>query len=335
MMQKKEHLLHYMMKGHVHLSKKDYGFFNNLTYIIKEKNQVTSNQNKLFDKLILKYQRQLRKCGHDIEALQKLNWDVHIINSSDEYLVPKLYLEGNELCLRTPFNTNFVRVFKLAKDNTFVWNKDQRIYRSPFYTHALRLAYDSCHHYFKKLELADDIKTLIEPLNQYEGVTKAPILTTSQGKYYINNINKNLIDAIKDIELNDDPKTLFQLSRHGVMIDESIVGDDPLKMFASQYVAKFDLDDLLNKVEYFKHVGITDVYIPVRYTSVIDKSLRTALENNGIKLHASTDNFVDGTAVIKRIMGTERSGLLGTLNVEPRKVGKLIHLTNSRPVEVR
>ena len=60
MMQKKEHLLHYMMKGHVHLSKKDYGFFNNLSYIIREKNQVTSNQNKLFDKLILKYQRQLR-----------------------------------------------------------------------------------------------------------------------------------------------------------------------------------------------------------------------------------------------------------------------------------
>jgi len=71
-MQKREHLLHYMMKGHVHLSKKDYGFFNNLTYIIKDKNQVTSNQNKLFDKLILKYQRQLRKLGHNIEKLNQL-----------------------------------------------------------------------------------------------------------------------------------------------------------------------------------------------------------------------------------------------------------------------
>lgn len=332
MMLKKEHLLHYMMKGHVHLSKKDYGFFNNLTYIIKEKNQVTSNQNKLFDKLILKYQRQLRKCGHDIDILQKLNWNVDIIDSSEEYLVPKLYLEGNELCLRTPFNTNFVKTFKLTKDNTFVWNKEQRIYRSPFYTHALRLAYDTCHYYFKKLELSDDINILIEPLKQYEGVTKAPILTISQGKYYINNINKNLAEAIKDIELNGDPKTLFQLSRHGVMIDESIVGDDPLKIFASQFVTKLDLDEIPNKIQFIKSIGITDVYIPMKHASIIDKTMRHLLEKEGINIHGNVDNVVDGTAIMRRVMGNERMTMLG---IEPRKIGKVIHVTNSRPVEVR
>lgn len=332
MMQKKEHLLHYMMKGHVHLSKKDYGFFNNLSYIVREKNQVTSNQNKLFDKLILKYQRQLRKCGHDIESLQKLIWQVEIINSSDEYLVPKLTLDGNDICLRTPFNTNFVRTFKLAKDNTFVWYKDQKIYRSPFYTHALRLAYDTCTQFFSKLNISEDIKTLIGPLEEYENVTKAPILTVSQGKYYISNINKNLMEAIKDIELNDDPSTLYQLSRHGILIDENIIGEDELKLFASQYLTKIDLDELVHKIDYLKKIGISDVYITSKNASMIDKSVRATLQNEGITIHGNADNMVDGIAVIKRTIGNDRTGILG---LDPRKIGKIIHITNSRPVDIK
>lgn len=331
-MQKKEHLLHYLMKGHVHLSKKDYGFFNNLTYIIREKNQVTSNQNKLFDKLVLKYQRQLRKCGYNIDALQQLNWDVKIIDSSDEYLTPKLYLEGNELCLRTPFNTNFVRSFKVAKYNTFVWNKDQRIYRSPFYTHALRLAYDNSLFYFGKLDIGPSVKELIDPMLEHEGTTKAPILTTSQGKYYINNINKNLSEAIKDIELNDDPKTLYRLSRHGIDIDKSITQEDPLKLFASEFMTRIDLDQLLDKIDYFNILGITDVLIPLKHASQIDKALRDLLQKRDVKVHGNIDDVVDGTVVIRRVMGIERTSMLG---MEPRKIGKIIHLTNSRPVEIR
>ena len=331
MMQKKEHLLHYMMKGHVHLSKKDYGFFNNLSYIIREKNKVTSNQNKLFDKLIIKYQRQLRKCGNKIESLQQLNWDVDIIDSSDEYLTPKLYLEGNELCLRTPFNTNFVRSFKLYKDNTFVWHKEQKIYRSPFYTHTLRFAYDCCNMYFKKIEIDDTLNQLIEPLLK-NNHTKAPILTTSQGKYYINNINKNLEESIKDVVLSDDPKVLYRLSRHAIMIDEQIVQNDSLKLFASQYHTKLDFDELIEKVDYFKKIGITDVYIPLKHVSVVDKALRMTLKDAGINLVNTKDVLPDGVAVIKRVTGSDWGTMFG---IEVRKIGKIIHITNSRPVEIK
>ena len=59
----KEMLTHYLLKGYVHLSKKDYGFFNNISYITNGKKSITSNQDKLFNKLILKYQRQLKKLG--------------------------------------------------------------------------------------------------------------------------------------------------------------------------------------------------------------------------------------------------------------------------------
>lgn len=331
MMQKREHLLHYMMKGHVHLSKKDYGFFNNLTYIIKDKNQVTSNQNKLFDKLILKYQRQLRKLGHNIEKLNQLVWDVPIIDSSIEYLVPKLYLENDELCLRTPFNTNFVRTFREYKDNTFVWHKDRRVYRSKFYTHALRLVYDSCQHFFKQLDISDDIKTVLGDLIDQKDYTKAPILSVNEGKYYINNTNKNLAEAIKDIELNDDPLTLYRLTRHGISIDYTITKDDPLKTFASQYITRIDIDEFLNS-DYLIKLDIKNVFLPNRHINVVDNAIKDYLTKHGINILTSTDTMPDNLVIIKRIMGTERTNMF---DIEPRKIGKLIHIVNSRPLEIK
>jgi hypothetical protein len=182
------------------------------------------------------------------------------------------------------------------------------------------------------LDISEDIKTLIGPLEEYENVTKAPILTVSQGKYYISNINKNLMEAINDIELNDDPSTLYQLSRHGILIDENIIGEDELKLFASQYLTKIDLDELVHKIDYLKKIGISDVYINSKNASMIDKSVRATLHNEGITIHGNADNMVDGIAVIKRTIGNDRTGILG---LDPRKIGKIIHITNSRPVDIK
>jgi len=334
MMQKREHLLYYMMKGHVHLSKKDYGFFNNLTYIIKDKKQVTSNQNKLFDKLILKYQRQLRKLGHDIEKLNDLTWDVPIVDSSNEYLTPKLYLQNDEICLRTPFNTNFVRTFRDHRDNTFIWNKEERIYRSKFYTHSLRLAYDSCKHFFKRLDISADIKKLIGDLIEEKDCTNVPILTVREGKYYINNINQNLYHAIKDIELNDDPSTLHRLTRHGISIDKEIIKDDPIKVFASQYITKLDIDEFLSN-DYLGKLNIKNAILPTiqnySHLNLIDKAIKDHLIRHSINIITAVD-ATDDTVLIKRIASPERNLAFG---IDPRKISKLIQIVNSRPVEIR
>ena len=333
MMLKKEHLLHYLMKGHVHLSKKDYGFFNNLTYIIKEKNQVTSNQNKLFDKLVLKYQRQLRKNGHNIEQLQQLTWDVTVVDSLQEYLTPKLFLQGNVICLRTPFNTKFVQAFKVAEDNTFLWNKEDRVYRSPFYTHALRLAYDMCHKYFDSLDISDDIIKLIDSVKDIDQYTKAPVLTVVEGKYIINNMNKNLAEALKDTPLNDDPKTLYKLCRHGVKVHDDIIQNDPLKSFASNFLCKIDIDHLLDPtMDYFELLGIDTVYFPMRRVGNIDKNITSLLQKRNIKVLMLTEDLPDNVVVMRWTLGNDRTNGLA---IDYRKVGKMINIVNSRPVEIR
>lgn len=335
MMLKKEHLLHYMMKGHVHLSKKDYGFFNNLTYIIKEKGKVTSNQNKLFEKLIHKYQRQLRKLNVDVEKVLALNWDAELIDSLEQYLVPKIYLDNEELCVRTPFNSKFIQALKNATDNTFNWDKEKKIYRSKFYTHSLRLAVDNCNKFFERVEFCDTLKEMVTPLLNDQNETKAPILYVTEGKYYISNDNESLNNAIQHITLNDDPKTLFDLSRYGVSVSNEITKNDPFLLFASQYVARIDMDELLNNPEYLVKLGVKDVCFAAGHVvnNGADKELIAFLKQNNINLHSKLDTIVEGTVFIKRMMGL--ANVTNPLGGAYKKISKIVLLSNSRPIKIK
>lgn len=326
-----------MMKGHVHLSKKDYSFFNNLSFIIKDRNQITSNQNKLFDKLIVKYQRQLRKLGHELINLQNLKWDIEVIETLDEYLHAKISIQDNEIHLRTPFNSKFLSSFRSEYDNTFIWDKDHRMYRSKFYTHALRLCIDACKKYFDDIEYCDKIKELLKPLEVYDNVSMAPTLVKENGKYYIKNSNKYLDDAIKHIELNGDAKTLYHLSAYGVFVSDDITNNDPFLKFASSFMATLDLDVLLKSPHYFSDLGITDVYYPMRQRLNLntkqDKEVQNFCEANNIKTHTNKDS-IPGTAVyLKRNIYSSRLDNAGV--IKNRKIDKIIELTNSRPIDIK
>ena len=328
-MLKKEHLLHYMLKGHVHLSKKDYGFFNNLQFIIRDRQQITSNQNKLFDKLILKYQRQLKKLGYELDVIQKLEWDVQLIQTIEEYLHARISIEDGELFLRTPFNAKFLSAFRSEENNTFEWDKDFKMYRSKFYTHSLRLAIDNCKKYFNTIDYCDQIKALIEPLKIYEDVSMKPTMVKENGKYCIRNSNKSLDVAIQGIELNNDPLTLFELSKYGIFTSDEILNNDPFLIFASSFRAKLDIDVLLKNPEYFTRLGIKNIYYPVRQRVAHDKEMVEFCNNNGIKLHGRLETIEDNAVYIRRAS----YGLFQKV-VTP-KLDKIIELVNSRPIDVK
>lgn len=336
-MLKKEHLLHYMMKGEIHLSKKDYSFFNNLNYIIKEKNQVTSNQNRLFDKLIIKYQRQLRKLGHEVEKLQELKWQTELVETSEEYTIPKIYLDDNYIYVRVPFNNNFIQKFTAMYDNTFEWQREERLYRSKFYTHSLRSAIDLSTKYFDKVDYCDKIKELIEPLKVYEGVSTVPTLEKIDGKFQITNLNKHLAAAIKDIELNDDPKTLYRLSMYGVSISKDITNNDPFLLFASEYITEIDLDVIIQNPQYLSNLGITDVFYPLwNSNNRIDKEIREFCKDNNIKVHHTADSFetTEFMVYFKRYSGVSSKDITRSTMFN-KKIDKCIQIVNSRPVDVK
>ena len=352
-MLKREHLLDYMTKGDIHLSKKDYGFYTNLNHLIREKNKITSNQNKLFEKLLTKYQRQLRKQGHEIEQLLKLKWDTELVDSAQEYLVPKIYIEQDLLCLRTPFNSKFIQALKRVPDNTFIWDKNSRTYKSKFYTHALKLASALCVQFFEQVDYCEQLKNLIEPLREFDGISFEPTLVLKSGNYYISNINEHLYNATKHIVLDASAECLFQLSLYGVKIDDAITQSDKFLLFASSFKTEIDLDFMLQNMDYFKKLKVDGViFSAFHHGNLIDRTIKEHLEHNKIKLIDKPSD--ENVFYIKHdplnepndenIFYIKRTGSLISPRINfkdligniphTKKVNKIIEITNSRPIEI-
>ena len=59
----------FFLNGRVSLSQYDYKFMANLQGLIQNENRVTTNQAKLFDRLVEKYTKQLTKHGFTVSEL--------------------------------------------------------------------------------------------------------------------------------------------------------------------------------------------------------------------------------------------------------------------------
>lgn len=326
----KENLLHFMIKGHIHLSKKDYGFFNNIIKIIQEKNQITTNQNKLFDKLIVKYQRQFKKLNYDLSHLQQLKWTVEVVETKQSYLTPKISLVDNTLIFQSPFNPQFLNDFKRMDDNVLSWDKVNKIYKGPFYTHNFKKLNQLVIKHFDNIEYCPEIQKLLEIVKNYDELIFNPTLVKIHDHYYIAAINEHLSQAIQHIELNDFPKTLYELSQYGVEISYEITKGNELLKFASDYMATTDLENLSNLIEWLKLLDIKQVftYREIIYNKQITAEVSKILAKNGIK-----NNFYDKDGAQSGVLiKSTTAHNLGASDY--KRCHKIIHLKNYTPLKI-
>lgn len=329
-MKSKNDLLSEFIKGYIHLSKKDYAFFSNLKLIIKDTNRITSNQVILFDKLINKYQRQLKRQNCDIDVLLNLSWTTEIVESKQEYLQAKISLSNNRLIIKSPFNTQFVKNFRNINLNEFQWDKTNKYYVAPFSTYNFKIALTCVQKYYTNFVLCDVLQELYNTTLQYQSELWTPTLIKQNGYFYISCLNESLYKAISDIEnLNDDPKTLFKLSMCGINISTSIIDSDSTKHFASNYKLSYELDSLDEIVKMLKLLEIDHVFTSrdVVYNKKINNEIKTKLSQEGISCSAQTQkDKVEGHSVLF----SSNSNVLSF----SKKTSKVIHLKNSRPVDI-
>lgn len=327
-MHSKEELVKFFISGTIHLSKKDYGFFHNLHLLIKDKKPITSNQNKLFDKLITKYQRQLKKTKLDYNNLVTLPWITNVITSDPEFLQAKIFIENNEINIRSPFKTTFIQYFRKQSLNTFVWNKLDKVYKSPFSTFSLKLAILSVKKHYDNIQYCPIILELLEQIKFYDhNLLWNPTLVKNQNHFYVYGINQSLYESISHIELNDDPKTLFNLSKYGIQISPSIIQEDSIKYFASNHQLSYDLDNIDNIVEILKLLEVDHVFTSrdIVYNKSISNEIKIKLLEKGI-------------TCLPQNSGNHQNSILFTTNSSGpfyKNVAKVIHLKNSRTINVK
>lgn len=323
----KDQLAHYMISGHLHLSKKDYGFFNNIRTIVHDNKSVTSNQDKLFNKLLFKYQRQLHKLNHDVQKLTELSWKFGVLETKQEYLDAYISIDDNIISIRAPFNNKFIQTFRKVSLNEFVWNKIKRVYEATYSTYQLKIAIDNVNKCYESVKYCDKVNQLLIEVSEYVDVKYwKPTLVKIHDQYYVLASNSYLNEAIKHVELNNDPETFYILSQYGVSIHEDLVVDK-YGEFASEYHTEIDSKDLQHLCDWLHKLNVECVFTSrdLLYTKELSNDLKIGLLEKGIPCKPVKDTHIENSVLLKTY---------STYSIGYNNYNKIIHLKNSRPVKV-
>jgi len=336
-MQAKEHLLYYFLSKPIRLHYSDRKFFNKLTLIIKDTNTITTGQDKLFTRLIDKYESQLSKTNLTKDQLLALPWRASIVETSNEYTSARVTLINNELVIRVPMNNKFIKKFDNLKDNTFQWDKNKKAYISLMSTYALKIAYTILPKYFPEVRYCKQLTNLIIKTVQYSELIWEPTLVSINNNYYVVASNEALGTYINNIELNNDPKTLFAVSKLGITISKDIISSD-IQKFASEFVTEIDVGQTIELVGWLKELEVTQVLLGKGVHNAFSKQLflpmLATLDSNGIKCIPVDSNFEITkdicTPVLLQYHGNENMKFCGS-----GSLAKCVFIKNSNPIEVQ
>lgn len=336
----KDQLNAFLIRGDIHLSKKDYGFFNNLTVQLSNKKPVTSNQDKLFSKLLFKYKRQFNKLGHDVDILNNLLWSVEVVPSQAEYLSAKISIENDEIVIRCPYNTRFIQKFKNVSVNCFVWQKQNKCYTAAISTHNLKIAYHEINKHFTDIKYDPNVQNILDELDEYKNCTIWEPTLVKIGKcFYIYGLNESLNHATDYLILSDEPKTLLKLSQYGVKIHESIHQDDQFKKFASDFYAVVDIEQVDLLKDWVEILKFDCIYLgaDIIFNKEISKNIKDALDSIPIIRNATEISLYTNVLYVNynSYKNNNPSFLLSDNDQLNKNISKILTIKNSRPVHVK
>jgi len=328
-----EQLIYFMIHN-LRLSRHDSRFLENLEKLINSTCRVTTNQAELVHKLIEKYQRQLIKHELFIETLLELPWKTMVVKTTEEYTSAHIGIVEDNIVLKTPYNKNFIGAFRSSSPNGFIWDNVNKYYISDLSTHSLKYAINITKKFFV-VRYSDNVNKLLNQLTTYSNATCwSPTLVCCNGNYMIASTNDALDKAIAHIPLNTELKTLAELTRYGIVVDESLLITDE-EYFAASYNPQVELESLGDIVPWLSNIGCDYVYVSGSgLTSAVKmkNDFKTNLSNAGIQ-YADTIKFIRPNTEKYKFPVSVRFRLITDFN-EPANLAKVINIVNSQPVNL-
>lgn len=327
-MQTKDDLVAYLTKGYIHVSRQDYSFFINL-FKLAEEGKVTTGQNKLLDKLVDKYQKQLLKQGYDKDWLKSLHWHKELLETTDYYRNAHLSLVDKKLILKTPFSKSFITGLRAEKQNSFEWNKKYRQYESPAATIALKIILPLLYKNFDSVLLDKELQQITEELKQFENSIWNPTLVKINGTFFIIAANQQIAEQLNNYTLSDNPECVYHLSKLGINIHSSI-GESEALNFAKAHMYEIDIDDIDSLISYLHSINEKFVYVDnqLKYTRGLYIELCDKLISNGIQIHKLHEQGIPkDISILLHFKG-------GYINSEINP-SKIVSINNGRPVHIR
>jgi hypothetical protein len=303
--------------------------------MIQRDQRVTTGQAKLFDNLISKYKRQLTKFGLDKDELKGLEWNSTLVESTSDYTGAYVSLLDDVLNIRVPFNKTFISKFREVKDNTFVWDKESKLYKTKFSTTALKISTQVLPKFFPTVKYCDELSPILASLAELEsGITVwNPTLCMVNDRLVVAACNPIIGELIDETKLSLEPSALFKLNQMGIEIDKAIVLNDPKLQFAANKVYEVEIVDVEKVIGWMRNIGCENVVIGRGLRSTINQEhLASMITQYGMKPLGplSYGKLPDGVSMLMQ----------HTSNVDSRNpftgsVSKTVVLKDSRPIEVQ
>ena len=339
-MQIKEHLLYFFLNKPLRLHYSDKKFFNNLSSIINNGDTITTGQSALFDKLIEKYETQLKQTNLSLNQMLSLPWQVEVIETSKEHTSARLTLVNSVLEIKVPMNNKFIRKFDDIKDNPFIWEKNKKAYVAPFNTHSLKVAHSALPKYFSQVVYCNKIQEIINSVSHLSdpNLIWEPTLVNINNYYYVVAITEPLGDRVSNIELNNNPDTLFKLSKLGIKVHSTIIDND-IKKFAAEFMTDVDINQAeISLVKWLKELDVKQVLLGKGMNPSFNKQLFLLLienlQNSGIEWIRVNSDFKITSAINQPILlqyhGNENMRFCGA-----GSLAKCVFIRNSNPIEVK
>lgn len=331
----KEHLVYFMQCGMLRLSRYDLHFVQNLNVLATSKKTITTNQIVLFDKIVDKYSRQLQKHGLTKTKIEGLVWENEIVPSDSKYTEAYITIKDNTIIFKSPFSKKFLEKFSNHDYNSFKWYRETKQYESEYSTQSLKYLITLAKQFYPKINYCEVTEHLINSVEKFNAKYWEPTLICLNGRYIIAAINEALYNATAEIELSSNPECLSLLAAHGVKVDESIVDNNPLLKFASEYSTIIDYADADNFINYLHAVKCDSVFVSgLVLSQQYKKDLITKIKEANIQVDEKSNILL-----LERLKEKKNPIILymmeRTLLNVPALFKKIVRITNGLPIHIK
>lgn len=337
----KEQLI-YFLYNHISLGTYDKKFINNLvTMYVTTLKPVTTNQSVLLDKIVLRYERQLRKEEIDANEMVKLPWNISPVESLPTYTQAHIKIVDDTIEVRSPFKSEFIKEFKELPNTR--WEREAKTWYASASEKTLKKIIVLVNKHYETVNYCDETKNILNTVEMNKDPQYwNPTLVKTNGLFYIAATNNTLDETIKHIPLNDSLSSIARLAYHGITISRSVLNDiskditDDEILFAVErdVTMEFDIPTLTKRL---KMIG-TDLVV-VRelntLTNPLYLSLKTNLEPEGVIVENLQRNSTRNLENIRKAkLPVIVSGTSFITAVTPF-FAKVVGLKNSNPIDIK
>lgn len=321
------------MLTNIRLSRYDEQFVNNLTFYTLQYNRITNNQDLLFKKVTSKYKKQFTHNKIIVEDLLKLPWHVNVVPSIPEYTGASIKVEDDRIIFRSPYNKNFLTALRKNPLYRLEWDKNKRQYEAKYSPTTLKQLIYLSADYYDTLNYCDKVTQIINNLGEYETVKYwVPTLIYKDSRFYIAAINEHLYNAIKNVQITDELKTIATLVKYGVNIDESVISHflktEPYEKvhFASSFEAQVEIKDANTVMNWLREFGCDAISEPKSFLT--KNTLQVDATDIDICKNSKDLTNYDNPVIVYQ------KGTFSLVSERPLKLFKIIKFINSEPVDL-